>query len=127
MTLTRNALKITAAILLLALAQPAVAQQKKGPNGGLLAGKDGHETELIVTPAELTVYLLENGKVEGVKGVALRAVVQESGKNSTIGLSTVDGKKLVGKLAAPLGKGAIVVLTGKDDHGHAVNARYVID
>ena len=26
-----------------------------------------------------------------------------------------------------LGKGAIVVVTGKDDHGHAVNARYVIE
>lgn len=127
MTLTRSALKITAAMLLLALVQPALAQQKKGPNGGLLAGKDGHETELIVTPAELTVFLLDGGKAHSVKGVTLRAVVQEGGKNSAIGLGAVDGKKLVGKLAAPLGKGAIVVLTGKDDHGHAVNARYVID
>jgi hypothetical protein len=33
-------------------------------------------------------------------------------------------KRLVAKLAAPLGKGAIVVLTGKDHHGDAVSARY---
>ena len=34
---------------------------------------------------------------------------------------------MVGKLAAPLGKGAIVVLTGKDHHGDVVNARYVLN
>ena len=32
---------------LLVAAQPALAQ-KTGPNGGLLAGKGGHQTELVV-------------------------------------------------------------------------------
>ena len=44
--------------LLLEAAQPALAQ-KTGPNGGLLAGKDGHQTELVVSPTELTVYILD--------------------------------------------------------------------
>lgn len=106
--------------------QPAIAQSK-GPNGGILVGKDGHETELVVSPTELTLYLIEKGKVESAKGAVVRAVIQQGGKNTTISMAVVEGKKLVAKLAAPLGKGAIVVVTGKDDHGHAVNARYVID
>ncbi len=115
-----------AAIAFLLAAQPAFAQSK-GPNGGMLVGKDGHETELVVSPTELTLYLIEKGKVESAKGAVVRAVIQEGGKNTTISMTIVEGKKLVAKLAAPLGKGAIVVVTGKDDHGHAVNARYVID
>ena len=38
-----------------------------------------------------------------------------------------NGKKMVGKLPAPVGKGAIVVLTGKDDHGDVISARYVLN
>ena len=53
-------------------------------------------------------------------------MVQEGGKTTTINLVDEEGKRLVGKLAAPLGKGAIVVLTGKDHHGDQFNARYVI-
>jgi hypothetical protein len=34
---------------------------------------------------------------------------------------------MVGRLAAPLAKGAIVVLTGKDDHGDVISARYVLN
>jgi hypothetical protein len=75
----------------------------------------------------LTVYLIEKGKVGTAKGAVIRAVIQQGGKNTTLGMAVVEGKKLVAKLAAPLGKGAIVVITGKDDHGHTVNARYVID
>ena len=105
-------------------ATPAMAQTK-GPNGGLLDGKAGHQTELIVGASDLTVFVIEDGKTHPVKGLSLRAIVQEGGKNSTVQLKP-DGDKLVGKLAAPLGKGAIVVLPGKDDNGSAISARYVI-
>ena len=37
-----------------------------------------------------------------------------AGKTTTINLADQDGKKLVAKLPAPLDKGAIVVVTGKD-------------
>jgi hypothetical protein len=121
--------KLIAAVasLGLLLASPAFAQQKTGPNGGMVAGKDGHETELIVSPAELTVYILEDGKVHSTKGTKVKAVVQQDGKVTPVELKDADGKKLVGKLAAPLAKGAIVVLTGKDDHGHSISSRYVIN
>jgi len=105
----------------------AIAQQKTGPNGGLLAGKAGHETELVVSATELTVFLIDGGKAHSTKGASLRAVVQEAGKSTTIPMENVENKKLVGKLAAPIGKGAIVVLTGKDDHGDAISVRYTIN
>ncbi len=108
----------------LVFSTPALAQ-KAGPNGGLVAGKEDHQTELIVSPADITVYLLHEGKPQATKGASLRVVVQQGGKNSTVPLRDAGGK-LVGKLDAPLGAGAIVVISGKDDHGHSVSSRYVI-
>jgi len=115
------------ATIALVLATPPALAQIKGPNGGMLVSKDGHDTELVVSPTELTVYLIEKGKVGSTTGATVRAVIQEAGKNTTVKMAVVEGKKLVASLAAPLGKGAIVVITGKDDHGHAVNARFVIN
>lgn len=111
----------------LAFAGSAIAQQKLGPNGGMVTGKNGHETELVVSPAELTVYILDDGKVHTTKGTKLKAVIQDGGKATPVELKEAAGDKLVGKLPAPLAKGAIVVLTGKDDHGDAISARYVIN
>ena len=112
--------------LMLAAALPALAQ-KTGPNGGLLAGKEGHQTELVVSATELSVYIIDHGKVHETKGVKIRAVVQDAGNTTNINFAAADGKKMVGKLAAPLGKGAIIVLTGKDDHGDVISARYVLN
>jgi hypothetical protein len=92
----------------------------------MLAGKGGHETELVLSPTELTVYIIDHGKVHSTKGVSLRAVVQQGGKSTTVQLADVDNKKLVGKLETPIGAGAIVVVTGKDDHGDVLTARYTI-
>lgn len=103
-----------------------VFAQPTGPNGGLLGGTGDHQTELIVSPTELTVYIIEHGKVSESKGSTFRAVVQQSGKTKTINLSSNDGKRLIGKLDAPLQKGAVVVVTGKDHHGDRFNTRYVI-
>ena len=112
-------------IALLGTVAPTLAQTT-GPNGGMLAGKGTHQTELVVSSTELTVYILHDGKTDDTEGVTIRAVVQESGKTTTINFVNQNGKRLVAKLAAPLGKGAIVVLTGKDHHGDQFNARYVI-
>jgi hypothetical protein len=103
-----------------------VLAQETGPNGGLVGGTGAHQTELVVSPSELTVYLLEGGKVHESKGATLRAVVQQGSKTKTINLVDQQGKRLVGKLEAPLETGAIVVVTGKDSHGDQFNARYVI-
>jgi hypothetical protein len=120
--LRRHAILIAALAIL--AATPLLAQT--GPNGGLVAGSGHHKTELIVSPTDLTVYLLEDGKMHESKGTTLRAVIQQGGKTTTLTLADQDGKRLVAKLPAPLAKGAIVVLTGKDEHGDQFNARYVI-
>jgi hypothetical protein len=114
------------ALLLALLATSTAYAQSAGPNGGILAGKGGHETELVLSPTELTVYIIDHGKVHSTKGVNLRAVVQQGGKSTTVQLADVDNKKLVGKLETPIGAGAIVVVTGKDDHGDVLTARYTI-
>lgn len=116
---------VIAALSLFATVAPAVAQ-KAGPNGGLLAGSGVHQTELVVSPTALTVFMLHDGKIDNSNGVSLRAVVQVGGQTTTINLVNQNGKRLVGALAAPLATGAIVVLTGKDHHGGSISARYVV-
>ena len=115
---------LVAGLALLASVPPGLAQS--GPNGGLVAGTGNHKTELVVGQTELTVYLIEDGKPHESKGTTMRAVIQQSGKTTTLDFADQDGKKLVAKLPAPLGKGAIVVLSGKDHHGDRFNARYTI-
>jgi hypothetical protein len=119
-------LALVAVILVLLATAPPIFAQKAGPNGGLVGGTGSHQTELVVSPTELTVYLLENGKPHESRGTSMRAVIQQAGKTTTINFADQDGKKLVARLPAPLDKGAIVVLTGKDHHGDQFNARYVI-
>ena len=120
-------MRMVLALLIGLVAIPAAHAQKIGPNGGMVAGKGGHETELVVTPTELTVYIIDHGKVHSSKGVSLRAVIQSGGKSTTVALADGENTKLVGKLEAPLAPGAIVVLTGKDDHGDVLSARYTIN
>jgi hypothetical protein len=113
-------------VLFMLLAATTAQAQKAGPHGGLLSGKGGHEIELVVAPSEITVYIVADGKAHGTEGTKLRAIVQSAGKSTTIELVDAGGEKLVGKLPAPLAKGAIVVISGKDDHGDVVSARYSI-
>ena len=122
----RNLALLIVTLGLLGTVAPTLAQTT-GPNGGMLAGKGNHQTELVVSPTELTVYILHDGKADDTEGFNIRAVVQEGGKTTTIDFANQNGKRLVAKLAAPLGKGAIVVLTGKDHHGDAITARYVVN
>ena len=123
--MTRKLASMLAVVGLIASTGSLLAQSA-GPNGGLVQGSGGHQTELVISPTELTVYLLENGKAHESKGANMRAVIQQSGKTATINFIDQQGKKLVAKLPAPLDKGAIVVLSGKDHHGDLFNARYVI-
>jgi hypothetical protein len=115
---------LIAGLAILAWVAPGLAQS--GPNGGLVAGTGSHKTELVVGQTDLTVYLLEVVKPHDSKGTTMRAVIQQTGKTTTLDFTDQDGKKLVAKLPAPLGKGTIVVLSGKDHHGDRFNARYVI-
>lgn len=117
---------IATCLLALSIAGAGAIAQEKGPNGGLVTGKGSHRTELVVGSTELVVYLLENGRAHESTGTSLRAIIQQSGKTTTVNFVDQGGKRLVGKLAEPVGAGAIIVLTGRDHHGDAFTSRYVI-
>jgi hypothetical protein len=121
-----RSLSLIAALLLVLGSSVTTFAQEKGPNGGLVAGKGSHKTELVVSPTELVVYLLEDGKTHESTGTSMRAVIQQSGKTTTVNLADQGGKRLVGKLAEPVGAGTIIVLTGRDHHGDVFNSRYVL-
>ncbi len=99
---------------------------KRGPNGGLVAGASGHEVELVVSGAELSVYVLDEGKVAPVGKAQLRLVVQSGGKTTNHALAVAAPNRLNVKLPEPLASGSIVVISGKDDHGHTISARFTI-
>jgi len=116
---------IATVLLFLAAAAPALAQ-KAGPNGGFVYEKEGHEAEIVLSPAEIAIYLSHDGKPNKTEGFSLRVVVQQGGKTTPVTLKDDKGNRFVGSLGAPLEKGAIVVVTGKDHHGHALTARHVV-
>lgn len=118
---------ITATILGVAvtLSIPAVAQ-KAGKHGGQTAVVAGHhDAELVIEPTRIVLYLTNHGKPLSAKDNAVRATVQDGGKKSEIKL-TVEKDYLVGPLAQPLQKGAIILLSGKTEDGHGVTARFTV-
>lgn len=117
---------IAAALLaILAFAGAAAAQAgKPGANGGQVRISDGHAIEFVSTDREVAFYLLEeDGKPMDTKSVTGRAIVQDGGKSVTVPLTGAPPNKLVGSLAAPLAKGARIVMTTRA-HGHNLQARF---
>ncbi len=120
-------INLTFAMLGLAvvLSSPALAQ-KVGKHGGQMAVVAGHhDAELVIEPTRLVLYLTNHGKPLSAKDNAVRATVQDGGKKMEIQL-TVEKDHLVGPLAEPLKKGAIVLLSGKTEDGHGVSARFTV-
>ena len=109
---------------------PAVAsahESAKGPNGGPVVDSAGHHVEMVVNGTELVLFLTGDADTPiasaGTKNA--RAIVQDGGKTATVPLQPVQPNKLIGALAAPLGKGARVVVSATTVDGHAVQARFV--
>lgn len=127
---TRRKVLIVCAMSLVAAATPpqkAYAQgSRKGPNGGMVGGSNGHEVELVISGPEASVYVLDDGKVVAVGKAQLRMVVQRGGKTTNYPLNLAEPNRLVAKFSEPLPKGSIVVITGRDDHGHSLTARFII-
>lgn len=112
----------------LVLATPALAQQRerRGPNGGLLAGSEGHEVELVANGTAVRVYLVNHGRVAPPRsGATARLVIQEGQASRTANL-TASGDGFNATLETPIGSGARVVVTGRMPDGHTVQARYVM-
>lgn len=117
---------ITAIVIALAVATGSATAQRAGPNGGMIGGTGDHQVELVIAPAEISVFLIDDGKVTPVQGATIRAVVQEGGRTINVALSPNGTTRLTGRLEAPLAKGARVVITGRDGHNHSVSARFVV-
>lgn len=115
-----------AAVLAVAIGAGAALAQARGPNGGMVGGPADHQVELVVAPAEISVYLLHDGKVSTVEGSAVRAVVQDGGRTTNVALAASGPNRLVGRLEAPLASGARVVISGRDNHNHSISARFVV-
>ncbi len=121
----RRNLKMALVVLAIIASGPALAQ-KVGKHGGQTAVVAGHhDAELVIEPTRLVLYLTNHGKPLSAKDNAVRATVQEGGKKSEIKL-TVEQDRLVGPLAQPLQKGAIILLSGKTEDGHGVSARFTV-
>jgi len=117
---------MSAALGLAIMASTPVLAQKIGKHGGQTAIVAGHhDAELVIEPNRLVLYLTNHGKPLSAKDNAIKATVQESGTKTEVKL-TVDKDLLVGSLAQPLPKGAIILLSGKTEDGHGVSARFTV-
>ena len=102
-------------------------ESAKGPNGGPVVDSSGHHVEMVARGTELVLFLTGDADKPiasaGTKNA--RAIVQDGGKTATVALQPADPNRLVGALAAPLGKGARVVVSATMANGQAVQARFV--
>ncbi len=118
---------IPAAALTLTIATAVLAQKHEhaAQHGGQFVEVEGeHGVELVVTPAALVFHLTDEGKPMDLSDAQFRAIVQTDSRTETIVLA-VEGNVLKGALAAPLRAGAKIVISGKDRHGHPLQARFV--
>jgi hypothetical protein len=102
--------------LALVIAQPALAHDGKGPNGGRVADAGKHHVELVVGTDAISVFLSDaNGKPLAPTGFKALAIVNHGGKAQRIALTAAEGK-FSGRAEAPLPNNvkAVVQLTGPD-------------
>ena len=114
--------------LILASVSGAVAHEAaKGPKGGAVVDVAGHHVEFVPSATEMTFYLTGEADAPiASTGAKVKAIAQDAGKTAQIELTPVEPNKLVGKLTAPLKKGAKVVITGVLSDGHSLQAKFVM-
>ena len=111
----------------LAISSSAAQQATQtGPNGGLVAGAASHLIELVIKEENVSVYSLEAGKAVAVDKAKMRLVVQQEGKSVARELAPAETTRLAARLDFAPAKGAIIVVSGRDNHGHSVSARFVM-
>ena len=97
----------------------------KAKHGGQLIELDGHQAvEMVVRGTEISFYVSEDDKPAELDGGTFRLFVQ-NGSDVMSSSLTIKGNRLIAKLAKDVPSGAKVVVTGKDAHGHVLQARFV--
>lgn len=112
--------------ILAGLAATPAEAQRRGPHGGMLAGSEGHEVELVTEGTAIRVYLIDHGRVAAPRaGATVRLVIQEGQANRTVNLAT-SGDAFAATLETPIAAGARVVVSGRMPGGHTVQGRFVM-
>ena len=94
-------------------------------HGGQFMEVGGHQgVEMVIDGQSIAFHITENDKPADLNGASFKAVIQTSAGVKMYPLA-VEGSTLKTKLAAALPSGAKVVITGKDGHGHTLQARFV--
>jgi hypothetical protein len=120
-------LVLSAAVVIASMSGVSAHEAAKGPNGGAVADVAGHHIEFVPSATELTFYLTGEADAPiASTGAKVKAIAQDAGKTAQIDLAPVEPNKLVGKLTAPLTKGAKVVVTGALSDGHSLQAKFVM-
>ena len=97
----------------------------RGPNGGKVADAPNMHVEFVSKGVEVDVYTYDhNNKPVSSSGMTGRVTVQESGKTRTADLAAAEPNRLTGKLDAPLGGGARVIVSLTPKGGKPFQARY---
>lgn len=121
------ALVLSSALIVAAVSGTSAHETTKGPNGGAVVDVAGHHVEFVPSATEMTFYLTGEADAPiASTGAKVKAIAQDAGKTAQIDLAPVEPNKLVGKLAAPLTKGAKVVVTGALSDGHSLQAKFVM-
>lgn len=128
MTVQRSAVLSLALALVLGAPNVAVAAggHEHGPKHGgqFVEVEDEQGIEMVTSADGITFHVTENDKPADLTGGSFKAVVQ-TGDGVKMYSLTVEGSTLKAKLAAALPAGAKVAVTGKDGHGHTLQARFV--
>jgi hypothetical protein len=118
---------IAASALTLLTSSAAVAQSKKGSNGGTVVSSQGHPIEFVRKGLEIVFYLSDDdGSPLSTKNIRGRAAIQDGGKTVTVQLSPSAPNLLVGKTETELSPQARIVFTGtvQGPHEHTLTARF---
>ena len=118
---------VSAAALLAGMVAASAADDHAhaAKHGGQYVEVEGHHgVEMVASTDALTFHLTDDDKPMDLSGAQFKAVVQTDAGTTSVALS-VEGGVLKGPLKAPLPVGAKIVISGKDRHGHALQARFV--
>lgn len=101
----------------------------KGPNGGRVMDAAGYHIEMVASGTELTLFLTEfDAKPLASDSLRnARAIVQDSGKTTSVPLQSAAPNKLVGILPQAPGPGARVVVSAVLVNGRTISARFAAD
>ena len=124
-----NTLALLALIPTLVASPMSAKADDKHDHGAIYGGQfvevEGHHgVEMVSDATSIAFYLSEEHKPMVLTGGSFKVIIQ-NGSDTKIVPLTIDGNKLSAKLDAELLKGAKLAMSGKDAHGHTIQARFV--